>query len=135
MPPYDYMEFTLDDGAQVRLELAAAGETPGAVRGDTDAGAPDADLPGGISGVTPVGRGARVGAAATDALRTVLSPLGPILQQVHDAVRGIPDPPDQISVDFGIQVGQDLRLGIVGASGQASMTVSATWQLAPRAEA
>ncbi|MBW5422080.1 hypothetical protein GKQ77_10965 [Streptomyces sp. BG9H] len=129
MPPYDYMEFTLDDGAQVRLELAPAGDAP------ASSGPPDADLPGGISGVTPVGRGARVGAAATDALRTVLSPLGPILQQVHDAVRGIPDPPDQISVDFGIQVGQDLRLGIVGANGQASMTVSATWQLAPRAEA
>ncbi|KUF18991.1 CU044_2847 family protein [Streptomyces silvensis] len=126
MPRYDYLEFTLDDGACVRLELAAAGEAP-AAPGDGDA-----DLPGGISGVTPVGRGARVGTLATDALRTVLSPLGPVLQQVHDAVRDIPDPPQEISVDFGIQVGQDLRLGIVGAGGQASMTISATWQLTPR---
>ncbi|MFH8793625.1 CU044_2847 family protein [Streptomyces sp. NPDC017941] len=141
MPHYDYLEFTLDDGARVRLELAAAGAapaTPGAADAglpdtdSTDADLPDADLPGGISGVTPVGRGARVGTLATDALRTVLSPLGPVLQQVHDAVRDIPDPPQEISVDSGIQIGQDLKLGIVGAGGQASMTISATWQLTPR---
>ncbi|MFC9628034.1 hypothetical protein ACFTY8_01815 [Streptomyces mirabilis] len=56
MPHYDYMEFALDDGADVRLELAAAGEASAAV---------DADLPGGISGVVPVGRGARVASLAT----------------------------------------------------------------------
>jgi hypothetical protein len=119
---YDYIEFALDDGAQVRLELAAAGEAP----------AGDADLPGGITGVTPVGRGARVGVLATDALRSVLSPLGPVLQQVHDSVSGIADPPHELSVDFGIQIGQDLKIGIVGANGQASMTISATWHLPPR---
>ncbi|QDQ15603.1 hypothetical protein FH965_37835 [Streptomyces spectabilis] len=129
MPHYDYLEFTLDDGARVRLELAPAGEAPAAAPEGTET-----DLPSGISGVTPVGRGVRVGTLATDALRTVLSPLGPVLQQVHDAVRGIPDPPQELSVDFGVQIGQDLRLGIVGAGGQASMTVSATWQLSPRTE-
>ncbi|MFF7593743.1 hypothetical protein [Streptomyces mirabilis] len=30
MPHYDYMEFALDDGAHVRLELAAAGEASAA---------------------------------------------------------------------------------------------------------
>jgi NTP-dependent ternary system trypsin peptidase co-occuring protein len=124
VPHYDYMEFTLDDGAQVRLHLSGAGQPP----------SDDADLPDGISGVVPTGRGARVGALATDALRTVLSPLGGVLQQVHDSVRGIPDPPHEISVDFGIQIGQDLKIGIVGVNGQASMTISATWQL-PRGSA
>lgn len=118
----DYMEFTLGDGVGVRMELAAVGEYPAPPQGD-------ADLPDGMAGVTPVGRGARVGELAADALRTVLSPLGPVLQQVHDAVCGIPDPPHEISVEFGIQVGQDLKIGIVGANGQASMTISATWQL------
>ncbi|MCX4671832.1 CU044_2847 family protein [Streptomyces sp. NBC_01381] len=122
MPHDDYIEFTLGDGVEVRLELAAVGERPTPPQGGVD-------LPDGIAGVTPVGRGARVGELATDALRTVLSPLGPVLQQVHDAVRNIPDPPHEISVDFGIQVGQDLKIGIVGANGQASMTISATWQL------
>lgn len=119
---YDYMEFTLDDGSRVRVELSAAGEGATPPEGGTD-------LPEGIAGVTPVGRGARVEALATEALRTVLSPLGPVLQQVHDSVRGIPDPPHEISVDFGIQIGQDLKIGIVGANGQASMTISAMWRL------
>ncbi|WP_425444821.1 CU044_2847 family protein [Streptomyces milbemycinicus] len=68
-------------------------------------------------------------ALATDALRTVLRPLGPLLQEVHDAVCAAPNPPHEINVQFGVQVGQDLKLGIVGANGQASLTVSATWQL------
>ncbi|MEU5324074.1 CU044_2847 family protein [Streptomyces sp. NPDC021056] len=122
VPNYDYMEFTLDDGACVRLELVGAGE-------DATSGLDGADLPEGIAGVTPAGQGARAGTLATNALRTVLSPLGPVLQQVHDAIRGIPDPPQELSVDFGVQIGQDLKIGIVGANGQASMTISATWHL------
>ncbi|MFE2568712.1 CU044_2847 family protein, partial [Streptomyces mirabilis] len=111
-----------------------AGSAGGGGGGAPPAPAVDADLPGGISGVVPVGRGARVASLATDGLRSVLSPLGPVLQQVHDAIRGIPDPPHEISVDFGIQIGQDLKIGIVGANGQASMTISATWQLPRRTE-
>ncbi|MEK8173118.1 CU044_2847 family protein [Streptomyces sp. M19] len=57
-------------------------------------------------------------AVATDGLRAVLRPLGPLLQEVHDAVTAVPDPPHEISVEFGVQIGQDLRLGIVGGSGR-----------------
>ncbi|MEV5594605.1 CU044_2847 family protein [Streptomyces sp. NPDC052496] len=123
MPHYDYVEFPFDD-ATVRVELAAAGEPAGGHGG--------ADLPGGIGGVTPVGSGARVTALASDALRAVLSPLGPVLQQVRDAVRTAPDPPQELAVTFGVQIGQDLKLGIVGSAGQASMTVSASWQFPVR---
>lgn len=119
------MELILDDGARVRVELTPVG-------GPRTAPAADDDLPGGIGGSTPVGRGGeRVAALATDTLAAVLRPLGPFLQQVHDSVRGIPDPPDSLDVGFGLQIGQDLKLGIVGVNGQASMTVSATWQLRP----
>ncbi|OAR22947.1 hypothetical protein A8W25_25720 [Streptomyces sp. ERV7] len=120
----DYTELILDDGARVRVELTPVG-------GPRAAPAVDDDLPGGVGGGTPVGRGERVAALATDTLAAVLRPLGPVLQQVHDSVRGIPDPPDSLSVGFGLQIGQDLKLGIVGTNGQASMTVSATWQLRP----
>jgi hypothetical protein len=61
--------------------------------------------------VAPAGRGAQAAAAlATDTLRAVLRPLGPLLQEVHDAVAAAPDRPQEINV----QVGQDLKLGIVG---------------------
>ncbi|MEU1669558.1 CU044_2847 family protein [Streptomyces sparsogenes] len=128
----DYAEILLADDTSVRLELAPV---RGAARGGPggEGGGPRPPRPegtGGVGGVTPVGRGSRAAATlATDALRTVLRPLGPVLQEVHDAVRSAPNPPDEINVQFGVQVGQDLKLGIVGANGHASLTVSATWKL------
>ncbi|WP_342673152.1 CU044_2847 family protein [Streptomyces sparsogenes] len=128
----DYAEILLADDTSVRLELAPV---RGAARGGPggEGGGPRPPRPegaGGVGGVTPVGRGSRAAATlATNALRTVLRPLGPVLQEVHDAVRSAPNPPDEINVQFGVQVGQDLKLGIVGANGHASLTVSATWKL------
>ncbi|MEU5610938.1 CU044_2847 family protein [Streptomyces sparsogenes] len=128
----DYAEILLADDTSVRLELAPV---RGATRGGpgVEGGGPRPPRPegvGGVGGVTPVGRGSRAAATlATDALRAVLRPLGPVLQEVHDAVRAAPNPPDEINVQFGVQVGQDLKLGIVGANGHASLTVSATWKL------
>ncbi|MFD8381117.1 CU044_2847 family protein [Streptomyces sp. NPDC059679] len=124
----DYAEIVLADDTSVRLELAPAGTAASGTQPAKPGGL------GGVGGVTPVGRGSRAAAAlATDALRTVLRPLGPLLQEVHDAVCAAPNPPHEINVQFGVQVGQDLKLGIVGANGQASLTVSATWQLAAEA--
>ncbi len=39
------------------------------------------------------------------------------------------NPPQELSVEFGVQIGQDLKLGIVDANGQASLTITATWKL------
>ncbi|RSO11675.1 hypothetical protein DMH18_08805 [Streptomyces sp. WAC 06783] len=60
------------------------------------------------------------------------SPQQPVLQQVRDAVLATPDPPQELAVTFGVQIGQDLKLGVVGTGGQASMTVSASWQFPVR---
>jgi hypothetical protein len=54
--------------------------------------------------------------------------LGPLLQEVHDAVTASPTPPREVNVTFGVELGQDLKLGIVSATGKAHLTVSATWQ-------
>ncbi|MGY1584747.1 CU044_2847 family protein [Streptomyces sp. MN13] len=108
----DYIELSLA-GADVRLELADVGEP-----------VTDGD------GWTPVASGgARVTAMAADALKVTLRPLGPVLQHVHDSVMGSENPPQEVSVEFGVQIGQDLKLGIVGGSGQATMKVTATWRL------
>ncbi|MFE1172920.1 CU044_2847 family protein [Streptomyces sp. NPDC058773] len=116
-------EFSLADGTSVCLELAP-----------TTAAAPpaqsqDADLPDGMGPTVPVARGgAAAGAGALAAMRTTLQPLGPLLQEIHDAVIASQRPPHEMSVQFGVQVGQDLKLGIVGANGHASLTITATWQ-------
>lgn len=114
------------DGTPVRFLLT---ETP-----DGYASEQDDDLPEGMGTVVPVASGRRVAAEFTaGALRLALRPLGPLLQEVHDAVRAVPEPPGELSVTFGVQVGQDLRLGIVGGSGQAHLTVTATWTTVPTA--
>ncbi|MFD7131264.1 CU044_2847 family protein [Streptomyces sp. NPDC059894] len=117
----------LDDGTPVRFLLGPAAGVP--------AVSADDDRPAGMGRAVPVGAGgAAVANLAAGALRGALRPLGPLLQEVHDSVRGVPDPPDELSVTFGVQVGQDLKLGIVGGNGQAHLTVTATWKPATGAE-
>ncbi|MFD3732662.1 CU044_2847 family protein [Streptomyces sp. NPDC058632] len=118
----------LDDGTPIRFLLAPA-PVPGPV-----ASAGGGDLPDGMGTAVPVAAGGRtVAGFAAGALRGTLKPLGPLLQEVHDAVTAVPDPPTEISVSFGVQVGQDLKFGIVGSTGQAHLTVTACWKPADAA--
>ncbi|MFH8627496.1 CU044_2847 family protein [Streptomyces vietnamensis] len=123
----EHLELDLS-GATLRVELADVGEAaPALVPAPADA--PEAaDLPEGFGTATPVARGGRAAALAQDVLHATLRPLGPLLEEVHAAVTSTEHPPQELKVEFGIQIGQDLKLGIVGANGKATMTVSATWQ-------
>ena len=117
-------DLELDDGTPVRFLLGPADGTVPVP--------PDDDLPEGMGRAVPVARGTgTVARLATGALRGALSPLGPLIQEVHDAATAVPDPPTELSVTFGVQVGQDLRLGVVGGTGQAHLTVTASWRPAP----
>lgn len=123
-----YTELELSDGTAVRFEIAAAGGGPVPT---VDEGL---DLPEGMGVSVPVGLGGRgVTTFAVETLRTALHPLGPLLQEVHDAITGSERPPQEVNVTFGVEVGGDLKLGIVGADGRAHLTVSATWRPAPHA--
>ncbi|MFF4258577.1 CU044_2847 family protein [Streptomyces sp. NPDC001663] len=124
----DFSELQLTDGTLVRFQLAP-GDAP------APSGEPVADLPEGMGHTVPVSRGGQAAASfAMDTLRSTLRPLGPFLQEVHDSVVTSQRPPQEINVTFGVQVGHDLKLGIVGGNGQAHLTVSATWQPAPAAD-
>jgi hypothetical protein len=120
----DFAEFRLADDTVVRLELAPVGQPP-------DFDGELHDLPEGFSTPVPVGRGSRAAGFAADSLRRALRPLGLVLQEVHDSLGTVGNPPQEVSVELGIQIGQDLKMGIVGANGQASMRISATWRPAP----
>jgi hypothetical protein len=121
------MNAELEDGTPVRFLLAPAVGAP--------APRVDDDRPEGMGRAVPVATGGgAVASLAAGALRGALRPLGPLLQEVHDSVRDVADPPDELSVTFGVQVGQDLKLGIVGGNGQAHLTVTASWKPAPGAE-
>ncbi|OQR62333.1 hypothetical protein B6E66_19720 [Streptomyces maremycinicus] len=119
----------MDDGTPVRFLLTSPPAATARVPGGGDG------LPEGMGRAVPVATGgATVASFAAGALKATLKPLGPLLQEVHDAVSAVPDPPAELSVTFGVQIGQDLKLGIVGGSGQAHLTVTASWKPAPGAE-
>ncbi|MFE6284994.1 CU044_2847 family protein [Streptomyces sp. NPDC057877] len=110
----------LDDGTPVRFLIAPA--TAAAARGSDDG------LPEGMGRAVPVATGGTVVAGlAAGALRAALRPLAPLLTEVHHAATAVPEPPTELSVTFGVQIGQDLKLGIVGGNGQAHLTVTASW--------
>ncbi|MEV6774746.1 CU044_2847 family protein [Streptomyces syringium] len=125
-----FTELQLADGTAIRFELAPAQGVPsGPEPADSHTADPADELPDGMGYSVPVARGGQtVSAFAVETLRRTLQPLGTLLQEVHDAVLASENPPQEVNVSFGIQVGHDLKLGIVGGNGQAHITVSATWQ-------
>ncbi|MEU3317002.1 CU044_2847 family protein [Streptomyces sp. NPDC006656] len=60
-------------------------------------------------------------------LRSTLKPLGALVREVHSSMTSVPVPPTEITVTFGIQLTQDLQLGIVTGNNQAHLTVTAGW--------
>ncbi|MET9661931.1 CU044_2847 family protein [Streptomyces sp. NPDC006510] len=129
------MRLTFDDGSVVRLHLAPEAGRSAAERADgSDPGSgEELDLPAGFGTARPVsadGRAAqalsRGGQALTDALR----PLGGVLGGIHRSFSQFPQRPDEVTVEFGVTLGSDLSLGVFSGSGEASFTVSATWNLA-----
>ncbi|MFC9328513.1 CU044_2847 family protein [Kitasatospora sp. NPDC057015] len=115
------IELKLADGTGVLVEVVAGHRAP------DSGGGSDADLPAGTAPVVPVGRATRAVAATGQALADVLRPLGGVLDSVHSAVTAAVRPPDEVSVELGIKLTQDLKLGIASAGGEATITVRATW--------
>jgi hypothetical protein len=113
----DYVEFTFDDGQKVLLQVFAE-------PGGNDGAGPRGQL-------VPVAGGGRITRAAGSALRQVLRPLVPVLESVHTTVSAVQPPPESVSVELAVKITDDLNLGIVAHSGEASFTVSATWKLPP----
>ncbi|MEU1099727.1 CU044_2847 family protein [Streptomyces tibetensis] len=128
-----YAELLLDDSTVIRLELSPVGEPPADGRAaGTEEQEEYEEVPDGMRSSEPVGRfsdAARVLAGGT--MRRALSPLGPLLREVHATVTSVNDPPREFSVEFGLQLGQDLKLGIVGVNSASSLKVSATWRPVP----
>ncbi|MET7289173.1 CU044_2847 family protein [Streptomyces sp. NPDC005573] len=124
-------DLELDDGTPVRFVLLpAAPQAPGPGLAAAPASDPlDDDLPEGLGTAVPVGSfTTAVANFAGEALRGALRPIGPLLQEVHDAATAVPAPPTELTVTFGVQVGHDLKFGIVGSAGQAHLTVTACWK-------
>lgn len=117
----EFVKFTFDDGQAVLLEVFPSPLSDEATEDATPGSAP-------LVPVAGQGNG-RVARAARGALEQVLKPLVPVLQSVHNTVATMEQRPDQLTVNLGVRVGNDLTLGIVANKGEASLTVCATWNL------
>ncbi|OKK03480.1 hypothetical protein AMK26_18490 [Streptomyces sp. CB03234] len=125
------VRLTFDDGSEVRLHLAPGGDVP--------AGAGDElDLPAGFGTARPVSADGRTAQALTrggEALTAALRPLGGVLGGIHRSFAQFAQRPDEVTVEFGVTLGSDLSLGVFSGKGEASFTVSATWNLAAEGQA
>ncbi|MGW7721286.1 CU044_2847 family protein [Streptomyces chartreusis] len=116
----EYVEFAFDDGQSVLLEVM-----PSPLQTTADAEEPGSEL------LTPYARTPgrdRVSRATRGALRIALRPLVPVLESVRQTTNGLADQPDEVSVEIGVRITDDLRLGIVGVKGEASLLIKATWK-------
>ncbi|WP_327238892.1 MULTISPECIES: CU044_2847 family protein [unclassified Streptomyces] len=94
------------------------------------------DLPTGFGSARPVSADGRAAQALTrggEALTQALRPLGGVLGGIHRSFSQFAQRPDEVTVEFGVTLGSDLSLGVFSGSGEASFTVSATWNLADSA--
>ncbi|WP_326811381.1 hypothetical protein OIE62_18205 [Streptomyces scopuliridis] len=139
------VKLAFDDGSVVRLHLAPVREQASRpIEADSGAAAdgsaehapgPDdeLELPDGFGTARPVsvnGRAAQALARGGEALTHALRPLGGVLGGIHQSFAQFAQRPDEVTVEFGVTLGSDLSLGVFSGSGEASFTVSATWNLA-----
>jgi hypothetical protein len=123
----DFVEFVFDDKTSVLMEVSPA---PRSMLLDGEGRTrPTADLPEGSAEIEPVSRVGETLEKTGHALAEVLSPLLPVLESVHKTVSTAPNRPDEITVELGLKLSSELHLMIVGGNGEASITVSAKWDL------
>lgn len=141
MVPMGDVNLTFDDGSVVRLHLApAAEETAGPARPvpaqKAAAGTP-LELPPDFGSAQPVSVPARAAEALTrggEALVEALRPLSGVLDGIHQSFADSTQRPDEVTVEFGVTLGSDLSLGIFSGKGEASFTVSASWNFTSAGE-
>ncbi|MGW1374600.1 CU044_2847 family protein [Streptomyces sp. NPDC002446] len=127
----------MDDGTVVwlRAEEPAAGAPSGEGRSAhtaEDGADGGLELPDAFGSAQPVSVDGRMGRALTrggQVLEEALRPLGGVLGQIHRSISSGAHRPDEVTVEFGVTLGSDLRLGVFSGNGEASFKVSATWNL------
>lgn len=123
---------------------APPAEPDGAVAGGADSGPPadpgagygatqpGPELPAGFGRARPVSADSRAARALTtggEALVQALRPLSGVLESIHHSLASSARRPDEVTVEFGVTLGADLSLGVFSGKGEATFTVSATWNL------
>ncbi|MEU1625194.1 CU044_2847 family protein [Streptomyces sp. NPDC020096] len=78
-------------------------------------------------GRTRVGRGQDTVRQTAETLQSTLARVQPALTAVVGQVRGLAQPPDKVSVEFGIKITAEAGAVIARAATEANFTVKAEW--------
>lgn len=97
------VEVSLDSGDRVLVEVAEA------------------------PGVDRVGRGERAVDIAKQTLEEGLGKVQPVIQAMVRQFRDMPDPPDKVTLQFGMKATGEFGFVIGKAATEANFTVSAEW--------
>ncbi|MEU9113714.1 CU044_2847 family protein [Streptomyces sp. NPDC048483] len=124
----------MDDGTVVwlRAEEPPADGRPATVPDQPPAPDGELELPDAFGSAQPVSVDSRISRALARSGRTLeeaLRPLGGVLGQIHRSISTGSHRPDEVTVEFGVTLGSDLRLGVFAGKGDASFKVSAKWNL------
>ncbi|WP_129837801.1 CU044_2847 family protein [Streptomyces sp. RFCAC02] len=79
-------------------------------------------------GLVRVGRtGGRTAARAVQSFDAMLGSIRPVAERFVTHFRSLPQPPDEICVEFGVSLSADAEMVIASASAEANFSVSLTW--------
>ncbi len=127
--------FTTDDGGEVAIQVVddappvAVEAAPGAAPGSEDGAPPGLTVRGIPSGSLPT-RGVvsgRLVERTQQSLDEVLAHARPAVSTLLRQVRGQDDAPDELEVEFGIQISLEVGAYIAAASSTANFRVTMRW--------
>jgi len=98
------IEFPLDDGAVVAVEIAEPEE-----------------------GLAPAGLGETV-ARAKRSLNQALAVIHPVSQSVLEKIKALSEPPDEVKVEFGLKLHAEVGAVLAASSTEAHYRVTLTWK-------
>jgi hypothetical protein len=102
----------------VELPVSVVGEAADAVKVEIEETA---------DGLVKVAGPGRVVARASQSLGDMLAGVRPVAQNFVDGFHGMANPPDEISVEFGLSVSAEADVVISRTAAQANFKVSLTW--------
>ncbi|MBB2948920.1 class 3 adenylate cyclase [Actinoplanes lutulentus] len=100
----DVVAMPLDGGGTVFVEVSAA---PGSLEN--------------------VGRTTEIIGKASETLEQALAQIRPAAEAIRDSVRSLAEPPDRVSVEFGVKVTAEAGVVVARATSEANFTVKMEW--------
>jgi len=80
-----------------------------------------------VAAVERVGRPGQVVARGTETLQDALGHVQPAFAAVVEHLRDMTDPPDRVTLEFGIKITGEARVVVARAATEANFTVSVEW--------